>query len=235
MFNTIKQHVHTLILAPIIIVQGKYVKKVTPELPEAKGERSGIIGKGKLLRLLIVGDSAAAGVGAEYQEQALMGQLAETLSQKYKVDWKLLAKSGVTTSESTDMVAEQEKQSIDVIVTSLGVNDITSNLSVTNWLKQQQTFISLLRERFDNPQILVTKVPPMHQFPALPQPLRGYLGERARQFNHHLTQWIETQQDCQLIEINGELINEHMASDGFHPGPKGYKYWAEVVALKIDV
>jgi len=76
-------------------------------------------------------------------------------------------------------------------------------------------------------------VPPMGQFPALPQPFRRYLGARATQFNRKLTTLIESQSDCQLIDFNSELNNEDMARDGFHPGPIIYQHWAEIVAEKI--
>ena len=57
-----------LILAPVLIYQGKQVSKDTPRLPEAPGLRKGIHGNGeKQIRLLILGDSAAAGVGVDEQ------------------------------------------------------------------------------------------------------------------------------------------------------------------------
>ena len=66
-----------LALAPLLFAQGVYVRRVTPRLPEAPGERSGVSGGGPALKLLILGDSAAAGVGASSQATALAGRLAE--------------------------------------------------------------------------------------------------------------------------------------------------------------
>lgn len=230
MLKPLKKLFSQLVFAPIIITQGRYVKRVTPKLPEAAGERSGSCGQGQSIRLLIVGDSAAAGVGATHQQQALSGYLVKALEDCYQIDWQLLAKSGHTTLDSHKMIASQPQQKFDVIVTSLGVNDVTGTLPPAKWLAQQQALIALLRDQFNCQQILITQVPPMDQFPALPQPLRGYLGGRAKQFNRHLAAWIDTQSDCQLIDINGELTGEHMAADGFHPGPVIYQHWAETLA-----
>lgn len=47
----------TLLLLPVLFVQGSKVRKNTPRLAEAKGEREGSIGQGKPLSLLILGDS----------------------------------------------------------------------------------------------------------------------------------------------------------------------------------
>lgn len=60
-----------IVLAPVLAVQGRQVKKNTPRLPEAKGPRKGIQENGgKQIRLLILGDSAAAGVGVDHQDHA---------------------------------------------------------------------------------------------------------------------------------------------------------------------
>ena len=50
------------------------------QLPEANGKRSGCCGKGNELKLLIIGDSAAAGVGVNRQCDGLACQLAEKLA-----------------------------------------------------------------------------------------------------------------------------------------------------------
>jgi len=235
MLNSLSKLFTKALYAPIIIAQGRYVKKVTPKLPEAAGKRSGVAGKGQKIRLLIVGDSAAAGVGVDDQSQALTGNLVSALSECYQVDWQLLARSGYTTLDSLQMISEQPQKTFDIIVTSLGVNDVTGTLPASTWLTQQQDLITLLRKQFSCQLILITQIPPMGQFPALPQPLRRYLGARSTQFNRKLTTLIENQEDCQLIDINAELNEDDMAEDGFHPGPNIYQHWAEIVAEKIKV
>ena len=200
MFKSLNKLFTKAVYAPIIIAQGRYVKKVTPKLPEAAGARSGKTGKGQKIRLLIVGDSAAAGVGVDNQAQALTGNLVSALADCYQVEWQLLARSGHTTLDSLKMISEQPQQTFDIIVTSLGVNDVTGSLPASTWLSQQQDLITLLRKQFSCQQILITQVPPMGQFSALPQPLRRYLGARAAQFNRKLATLIESQSDCQLIK-----------------------------------
>ena len=64
----------TLALAPLLVVQGWYVKRITPRLPEAEGARQGVTGQGQRLRLLVVGDSAAAGVRSEEHTSELQSQ-----------------------------------------------------------------------------------------------------------------------------------------------------------------
>jgi len=83
-----------IVLGPILVAQGIWVRRVTPRLPEPAGARHGVEGAGKSLRLLIVGDSAAAGAGAESQESALSGRLATMLAPHFHLSWRLIAKTG---------------------------------------------------------------------------------------------------------------------------------------------
>ena len=56
-------------LAPLLWAQGVHTRRKTVVLPEPPGPRSGRTGSGSMLRLLIAGDSAAAGVGVDHQDQ----------------------------------------------------------------------------------------------------------------------------------------------------------------------
>jgi len=70
----------------------------------------------------------------------------------------------------------------------------------------------------------------MHGFPALPQPLRWYLGLRARRLNQALRRWVEQSERCEFVPIDFPLRMELMASDGFHPGADAYSMWAGQLA-----
>ena len=58
--------IRTALLAPLIVPQGLWVRATIPLLQEPPGERQGTSGDGPPLRLLILGDSAAAGVGTSH-------------------------------------------------------------------------------------------------------------------------------------------------------------------------
>src|SRR5689334_20066239 len=69
----------SIALVPLLALQGRRVRRVTPRLPEPPGPRAGLAGDGPPLRLLILGDSSAAGVGAPSQDEALSGRLVSEL------------------------------------------------------------------------------------------------------------------------------------------------------------
>ncbi len=171
-------HTETLakvLLGPLLLAQGLYTRRVTPKLPEAEGERHGESGSGDVLRLLIVGDSAAAGVGAATQGEALSGRLVERLADGYQVAWKLWARTGLDSQGLLELLEQHAPEPFDVALLSIGVNDVTSSLTLDQWLARQQRLMALLCDRFAVRQIVVTPLPPMHLFPALPQPLRWFL------------------------------------------------------------
>jgi hypothetical protein len=76
-------------------------------------------------------------------------------------------------------------------------------------------------------------LPPIHQFPLLPSPLRWLLGAQAEALNQHLHLHLGDQHDRALRRIPSGLCCEAdyglMAEDGFHPSAKGYAVWGQAL------
>jgi lysophospholipase L1-like esterase len=222
-------------LSPLLLAQGLYVRKITPRLPEAFGERSGQSGLGTPLHLLILGDSAAAGVGVQLQKQALSGQLSAMLALKHQTSWRLWAKNGYKSLDLLELLEAKPPEKLDVVLISIGVNDVTGGTSHKNWLSVQQKIFTLLFEKFSAQQIIFTALPPMHFFPALPQPLRWVFGLRANQFNRSIQALINSTPHCSFLAFNTPMKAEFMAEDGFHPSAKTYTLWAQEAAKRIKI
>ncbi|MBJ9720193.1 SGNH/GDSL hydrolase family protein [Acinetobacter calcoaceticus] len=226
----------TLALLPVLFVQGTKVRKNTPRLLEASGEREGIVGQGRPLSLLILGDSAAAGVGVETQKDALSGAIISELQDEYLISWKLHAKTGDTTKQVFQALQHLEQQNYDVVVTSIGVNDVTKLTSADLWIKQQKQLFQHIQARFQPKLIIVSGVPPMQHFPALPNPLAWLFGKYAEQMNQVLYKWLESQNQFRFIQYDIEsfqAMNLPMASDGFHPGKEIYAIWGQQIAALV--
>lgn len=226
----------TLALLPVLFVQGTKVRKNTPRLLEASGEREGIIGQGRPLSLLILGDSAAAGVGVETQQDALSGAIISELQDQYLINWKLHAKTGDTTKQVFQALQHLEQQNYDVVITSIGVNDVTKLTSADSWIKQQKQLFQHIQARFQPKLIIVSGIPPMQHFPALPNPLAWLFGKYAEQMNQVLYKWLESQNQFRFIQYDIEsfqAMNLPMASDGFHPGKEIYAIWGQQIAALV--
>jgi len=220
-------------VGPLMYIQGMIVRKYAAVLPEAIGPRAGTIGHGKPLRVLVLGDSSAAGVGVNTQDEAIAGQLVAQLADKFQVKWKLLAKTGATTKSHTQALLEQVEGKFDAAMICLGVNDVTHGVNLKKWLKQQSQLYDILENHFGVKDIYVSGIPPIKYFPLLPQPLRWFLGRRADRFDHWLAALINDRQNCFHIPIAFPPDNSLMASDGYHPKASVYAEWASWVAEKI--
>lgn len=230
------QRTLTVALAPVLLAQGRYTRAVTPRLPEPAGPRCGLAGVGPALRLLIAGDSAAAGVGVSHQDEALSGRLVAALSPHFTLHWQLVAQTGYTTADLLRRLAQEPAQSFDAVALSLGVNDVTGALRTHVWLAQQRELLALLQHRFGAQHVVLTCVPPMHRFTALPQPLRQMLGWRAQRFNEALGSALQRWPDarrCELLSLMAPTTPDALAADGFHPGMATYRLWADALAQRL--
>ena len=223
----------TIALAPVIVPQGIWTNLRVPTLPEPPGARQGKAGEGPRLRPLIVGDSAAAGVGVSRQEDALLGQVVSRLSNRYRVEFDLQAKTGFTTADILRRLDDMPPRDYDVALTSLGVNDVLALTARATWLERQRQLRQLLRDKFAVRFTGASGLPPIHSFPALPQPLRLHLGNRATEFNTAIAEAVDGEPDVRLINLRFEADADMMASDSFHPGAPIYSEWAERAVRSI--
>lgn len=221
-------------LSPLLLLQGMATRRLTPKLAEPPGERDGTRGEGAPLRLLILGDSAAAGVGASHQDEALLGQVVSRLASEFKVTWRLRARTGNTTARTLQLLDAEPPQRFDVAITSLGVNDVTGLVSRNRWRRQQAELRAILKEKFGVDSLLISGLPPLHGFPALPQPLRWILGSRATQFNRDLEIDVDLDEVASFLDLRFTADTTLMASDGFHPGPRIYAEWGARVAALVQ-
>ena len=220
----------TISLAPVIVPQGLWTNLRVPTLPEPAGARQGAAGAGPRLRLLVVGDSAAAGVGVSRQEDALLGQVVSRLAGRFRVEYGLHAKTGFTTADILRQLEAMAPETYDVALTSLGVNDVLAMTTRGTWLARQRELRAVLRDKFGVRLLVLSGLPPVHSFPALPQPLRWHLGGRATQFNEDLAAAVAAEPDAHVVNLRFSADAGMMASDGFHPGPPIYAEWAERAA-----
>jgi len=222
-----------LALAPLCLAQGLAVRRRARLLPEPQGPRSGQSGAGPAFRLLILGDSSAAGVGVAHQEAALSGCLADELAD-FDLRWRLEARTGATTASTLAALQALPPQPFDAAVVALGVNDITRQVPLRRWLAGQAALWDVMHDRFGLRRAYLSGVPPLGQFPLLPQPLRGVLGARAVVFDRALAEQAAAHPSLRHLPFAGEALDPAlMAEDGFHPGPAIYRLWAARLAAAI--
>lgn len=223
----------TIILAPILLIQGWWVRKNILILAEPSGQRVGVSGKGNPLSILVLGDSAGAGVGVDDQRNALVGQILLHLTNSFKVKWKVFARTGATTQSTLRSLNSLKNEQYDIVIISLGVNDVTSGISLKHWRNQQREIRLHCQRELEAKFIIVSAVPPIGQFPALPNPLRWYLGRIGKQFDNDLNRTLSSLSDVEHLNLNAPNDSNLIAKDGFHPSAIVYQQWGSEVARVI--
>lgn len=229
-------HAATLVLGPVILVQARRARATALDLPEAEGPRRGVEGQGPpRLRVVLVGDSSAAGVGVETQEQAVGPTLARALVPRLRgaVAWQVVAQTGLTSPQALALLRETEVAPADVAVTMLGVNDVTKRVGLRRSLRAREAIAEHLARHAGVRQTWLCALPEMEAFPALPQPLAWYAGAHARRINRAQARFVQGRAALAHACMEGVMDPTLFSVDGFHPAQPLYARIAERLALHI--
>lgn len=227
------QRVPPVVLAPVYAAQALGLILRAERLPEADGPREGSAGQGERLRLLVLGDSSAAGVGVAHQDDALIGQILRHMTPFARIDWRVIARSGVTTRVARSNLQGQGQ--FDVAVLALGVNDVLRHTSAAQFATAQTGLMQDLHRNHGVGCILASAVPPLGAFPAFPEPLRTHLGRRATRLDR-IVQQVCASENATHVGFDLPPSPDLLARDGFHPGAALYTHWgARMAGLALRV
>jgi lysophospholipase L1-like esterase len=230
-------HLGFWLLLPLSAMQGLWLRKTAIRLPEASGVRTGICGRGEKLHLLALGDSIIAGVGTGLIEYSLPVQFADSLaiSRECSVCWHIEGANGADISDLRQSITQLTPgQPADVILISIGVNDVTGLSSTGKWRRQVNLLVLELREKWPKANVIFAGLPPMGHFPLPPQPLRFTLGQRAATLDSIAANIISRQNGMQHIPTNINPLEQEFSDDGFHPSAESCRYWASVLAQRFE-
>lgn len=217
-----------LALGPVLLPQGMWVRRKALRMPEAAGPREGRAGEGdEKMRLVVIGDSSAAGVGVDHQSRALAWPLADEVGRRVggAVRWQLLAQTGISSSDAVEFVSQSRRHRADVAVIVLGVNDVTSQTPAPQFVANLEKLVRVVGVR----RAVFAGLPPMHLLSAVPHPLRWYLGRYSAWLDGALRDWCKAQ-DLGYCASDWASDPRLLADDGYHPGPKLYPQWAARLA-----
>ena len=221
---------------PLLAPQALYVRQTAPRFAGAGGPTTGSSGSGEPLQLLAIGDSIIAGVGASELAKALVGQTAASLAAALdrRVDWRA---HGYVGANSTRLLDEHlpaiENLRADVVITSIGINDVTSITTLPRWRENISNLFQVLVQRNPNVVIAFAGLPPLGGFPLLPQPLRGVLGLRAYDFDRAAIDIIDQYPQVVHVPVDFETTPDKFAADGYHPNEPSYVVYGQGMAEKI--
>ncbi|GAA3803550.1 SGNH/GDSL hydrolase family protein [Nocardioides panacisoli] len=185
---------------------------------------------GDRLELVLLGDSIAAGLGAERPKDTLGGRLARGLAKELQRSVRLRT-AAVVGSESAALAAQigslPERYRPDIAVVVVGGNDVTHRVPVATSVRHLEDAIVALRTR--GAEVVVGTCPDLGALRPVPQPLRS-LGSR-------MSRQLATAQAAAAVRNGAHAVSlahvvgpffitnpdEMFSLDRFHPSALGYK------------
>ena len=223
---------------PLLWFQGMKLKREVPRLPTPLDRPFGIFkGKGKdkdkEFNILGLGESPMAGVGIAKHALTLTGLTAVRLNKLLgcTVNWKILAESGLSMKNLNKLIREQSDKNADLVLVSMGGNDVFQLTPPRIWKKNINTCVKLLFQNDKKPLILFSPVPPVGRFPAIPNPLKIAFGFWEFLLQASLDQTINSMENAYLLDVRFPDGKEYYLEDGIHPSPQAYETWSEKLAI----
>lgn len=215
---------------PFLHRQGQRVRRKVGVLPDAQGGRRGRVGDGEeTVKLLVLGESTVAGLGARTHENALAGQFAKFLGAKIKkaVEWYVIGKNGVTASRAmSELVPQIPDENFDYILLGLGGNDVLKLSSPFKWRRDMTEILRFMREKYPQAVIFMTNAPAVHLSPVLPQPIKFLLGSLSAMHDRNSKEFTQKMGNVNYFHRPNEITVGFFA-DGIHPSEAGYAVWSE--------
>lgn len=184
-------------------------------------------------RVVWLGDSTAAGVGASSSAGALPSQVA---ADGLGVPDSSLAVLAVSGARVDDVLADQVPKVAglrpDLVLISVGAND---TIHLTGRGTFRDTYEKVVRALPAGVPVVLLGVPDMGAIPRFLQPLRAVSGWRGRRIDAEV-RMVAAATGAVYADIAGPTgppfrrhPGRYFAADDFHPSDAGYGLWADAV------
>ncbi len=195
---------------------------------------------GNTIELLLLGDSIAAGLGAETPKHTLGAQLARRLAKRTHRSVRLHTAAHVGSETSmlrAQLAALPAGYAADVAVIVVGGNDVTHRVRASVSRQHLAEAVRSLQER--GTEVVVGTCPDLGALTAVPQPLRALARLASRQ--------LAAAQREAVTELGGRAVSladvvgpfflaqpdEMFAIDRFHPSGAGYRRTAKAILPSV--
>ena len=220
-------------MAYVLLVTEAKLARRTIGIPTEQAPRAtGSYGKGargqEPVHLVVLGDSAAAGLGCASPDQTpgalLAGGVARDL--RRRVELEVVARTGARSADLEVQVARALRRRVDAAVVVVGANDVTHRVPIASAARDLRRAVTTLRAA--GAVVVVGTTPDLGTVKPLLQPLRTIAAVLSRR--------LAAAQTVATVEAGGTAVSlgdllarefseqPHLWSDDrFHPSPEGYR------------
>ncbi|WP_206455636.1 SGNH/GDSL hydrolase family protein [Aurantimonas marina] len=217
---------------PVYVWQGIAARRRIERMPPPDGGVFGLFGTEAIrdarIRLLVIGDSSAAGIGVTNIEDSLAPKLAERLYALtgLSVFWRTAGSNSAVSAEVRDhVVPNLAREAFTHIVLMIGTNDAKNFHGARKFKKGFGGLLYALKAKWPEARIVWSPPVDLKRVPALPRGLAHVLELRAR---------IIRRMGARLCVERGAIASTSLprvepagfSRDGFHASIEGYAYYA---------
>ncbi len=181
------------------------------------------------LRVLLAGDSIAAGVGASSPETGMAGRIGAELGKKNHVIFTNIAVSGNRMADLLNSSLPPKKQNLTILVISS--NDFFHFTNPAKFESDTEAVLSRY-EKNTNKIILIgpgdiggARAIPLFMKPTYNYKRGTYVNILEKAAAKHKITYVNPKDKKHDIKAYGRIE----ASDGFHPNDNGHKFWADII------
>lgn len=216
----------------VVRVEGAIARRIVGSPFEGAPEHEGSYGSGPggPVHLVMLGDSLAAGLGADRAEQTIgaiiAGGIAALTGQRVE-----LTNHAVVGAESSDLERQLDEAlervaAPDLVLVTIGANDVTHRADRATAVRHLEAMVR--RARAAGAEVVVGTCPDLGTVEPVPQPLRLLIRRWSRD--------LAAAQTVAVVEAGGHTVSlgdllgpefaaapkEMFGKDRFHPSPAGY-------------
>ena len=197
---------------------------------------------GAPIELLLLGDSLAAGLGAERRKDTLGGRIAKAVARRMLRPVRLRTVA-VVGSESMALAGQIDRlpqdYRADAAVIVVGGNDVTHMVPPWSAAGELEKAIVRLQER--GTAVVIGTCPDLGTLQPVPQPLRALLSRMSHRLALEQTKvaWRTGAVPVDLRQAVGPTFREQpeemFSLDRFHPSAAGYRRTAEALVPAVEI
>ncbi len=223
-----------LVVVTLAVWQTQGARRRLVDSPAARGRRTGTCrGRSPTLNIWAIGESPAVGVGVATLGESVIAQAGDELARLTgrRVRWHVRGRAGLRAAAVTrDQLPGVSDAVPDVMILLLGVSDTLRLCSVAAWRRDLERLLEMIRAQVSpGVPVVLTGVPPLTRLPALKPPLAWIFGLHGMRLNRILRRLAQNRPHVWYLATPGTR-REAFASDGLHPGWRGYRDWGRALA-----